>query len=92
MRRFLLALLAASVLVFCGALAATTTASAAPAAESNCIAVLTSFYGPQQAVDDAAHLLQQVAAARGMTFGQLAAEFTQVQGTRQECEAFLGLS
>lgn len=57
----------------------------------NCVAVLTSFYGPQRQVDDAAHLLRSLAAQSGMTFGEVARALTRQSGDVNSCLAYLGL-
>jgi hypothetical protein len=57
---------------------------------SNCGAVLTSFFGRQGLVDDAAHILQDLAALQGVSFGQLVGTVVREEGTVNECLAFLG--
>ena len=66
-------------------------AMAAPAEQANCVAVLTSYFGPQGLVDDAVYVLQPIAAALGMTFGELAVMLAREHGTVEECFAVLGL-
>jgi hypothetical protein len=58
--------------------------------DSNCAAVLTSFFGPQGAVDDAVHILQEAAAQQGISFGELARIVSQTEGTLNECLALVG--
>jgi hypothetical protein len=90
-RRLVLVLMGLVLLAAAGGRGGTTeAASAAANPESNCAAVLTSFFGPQGAVDDAVHILQQAAAAQGISFGQLARTVAQTEGTLNECLALVG--
>ena len=52
---------------------------------SNCVGVLTSFFGPQTLVDEAVHFLR--AEAAGTPFGQLARTLAQTQGSLEQCQA-----
>ncbi len=63
-------------------------AHAAASPQSNCAAVLTSFFGPQTLVDDAVHTLQQETA--GTPFGELARTVAHTQGTLDDCLALVG--
>lgn len=65
-------------------------ANAAAAEQSNCAAVLTSFFGPQGLVDNAVHVLQAQAAQQGTTLGALAVMVGQQQGTLNECLVLVG--
>jgi hypothetical protein len=56
--------------------------------QSNCVAVLTSFFGPQTQVDDAVHILRAETAAT--PFGQLARRVAQTEGSLNECLALVG--
>jgi hypothetical protein len=94
MRTRLVAVWLAGALTLCGSggwSGAGGVAQAAPPAPGNCIAVLTSFFGPRGEVDDAVHILQPLAAQQGMTLGQLAAMLAREQGTVNQCLAVLGL-
>ena len=64
-------------------------ALAAPDERGNCLAVLTSTYGPEGTVDNAVHDLQAIAAANRIPPGELAAKLAQVHGTVDECFAVL---
>jgi hypothetical protein len=83
---------AALLLAVCGASFGIVEGRAEAAANpgSNCAAVLTSHFGPQGAVDDAVHILQQAAAEQGMTFGQLARIVAQTEGSLNDCLALVG--
>ncbi len=90
-RRLVLVLIALILLAAAGGRAGTAdTAFAAANPESNCAAVLTSFFGAQGAVDDAVHILQQAAATQGIPFGQLARTVAQSEGTLNQCLALVG--
>ena len=65
-------------------------AKATAAQQSNCAAVLTSFFGPQGLVDNAVHVLQAQAAQQGTTLGALAVMVAQQQGTLNECLVLVG--
>lgn len=56
--------------------------------QSNCVGVLTSFFGPQTQVDDAVHTLR--AATAGTPFGQLARTLAQTAGSLDQCLALVG--
>jgi hypothetical protein len=89
-RRLVLVLMGLVLLAAAGGRWGTTEAASAGAnPESNCAAVLTAFFGPQGAVDDAVHILQQAAAAQGIPFGQLARTVAQTEGTLDECLALV---
>ncbi len=64
-------------------------ALAAPAEQANCLAMLTSYFGPEGTVDNAVHELQAIAAALGIPPGQLAAMLAQEHGTVDVCLAVL---
>ena len=85
MRKAIVATLAAFLL----SLAISGVAVGAAARGSNCVAVLTSFFGPQTLVDDAAHLLQAFARSQGLTLGELARTLAGEEGTVTECQALL---
>ena len=66
-------------------LASPTRADANPD-QSNCIAVLTSYFGRLQQVDDAAHFLRQYAEeVLGVPFGQLVRAVGSLQGDLEYC-------
>ena len=91
LRKLLIALPVVCFVVLGSSVRPDATADAAPSQPANCVAVLTSFFGPQGQVDNAVHTLQALAAARGMTFGELAGILVREQGTVDECFALLGL-
>ncbi len=94
MRKFLLASLVMSLMLLCAGGAGIRTGGVAQAAadeQSNCVAVLTSYYGPLGGVDDAVHDLHVIAAESGMTFGEIAGKLRREQGTVNQCRAVLGL-
>ena len=64
-------------------------ALAAPDKRANCLAVLTSHYGPQGQVHLAVQILLVIAAARGMPPGELAVLLAGEHGTVDECLAVL---
>ena len=71
------------------ALAVAGTAAAVPATQANCVAVLTSAFGPQTLVDDAVHAVQDQAAQLGVPLGALASSVAQTRGTFTECFALV---
>jgi hypothetical protein len=85
MLRVISALLAALLLTF----GTSGIALGAARESSDCVAVLTSFFGPQGLVDDAAHILQAVAATQGNHLGDLASAVAREEGSLNECLALL---
>jgi hypothetical protein len=75
-----------------GTLGSIAGAQAAASSDSPCVAVLTSYFGPQGSVDDAVHILQEAAAAQGITFGELAQIVAQTHGSLNDCLALVGQS
>ena len=67
------------------ALVGVSSAFAANDDQTNCVAVLTSHFGPLGQVDDAAHFLREAAAAKGMTFGAFASELASKHGDLEYC-------
>ncbi len=63
--------------------------AAAPAPQANCVATLTSAFGPQTLVDDAVHIVQQQAAQLGVPLGALASSVAQTRGSFAECLALV---
>jgi hypothetical protein len=71
------------------ALAGVGMVAAAPAPQANCVATLTSFFGPQGLVDDAAHIIQQQAAQLGVPPGALASSVAKTRGSFADCLALV---
>ena len=69
------------------ALSTVVSVAAAPPPEANCVATLTSAFGPQGLVDDAVRLVREQAVQMGVPLGALASQVAQTRGTFEECLA-----